>query len=455
METQTNSLQYERKRKFFMVLPVFAAPLLTVFFFLLGGGKGDALAAQKGAGSKGFNMNLPGALLKDQKDLTKMSFYEQADKDSASLKQKMASDPYFGKANDGGVKMPGVTGPGSLQSIQENLLKQHPELKSAVGTSPLGTGISSKVSTDPNEQKVYQKIAELNQVLNAAAPTPVHTSNYDTPPIATNSDMHNDVTRLEQMLQGLKGNDNSGQDPQLKQLDGMLDKIMAIQNPPSRDSLQRLSVKNKGKTYPVTTPAGEDSISLLQPVDTTNLTESIRERAAAGKTVGFYGLDDEGYAKANAQSNVITAAVDESQTLVSGANIKMRLTSDMYVDGALIPSGTPLTGLANLSGERLKVEVSSISYQNSIYPVKLSVYDVDGVAGIYIPGSINREVSKESADQAIGDMNLMSLDQSVGAQAAAAGIQAAKTLMSKKIRLVRVTVKDGYQVLLKDSGATN
>jgi len=454
METETNSLLYERKRKFFMVLPVFVVPLLSVFFFLLGGGKGNALAAQKAAGTSGFNMNLPGAQLKDEKDLTKMSFYEQADKDSASLKQKMASDPYFGKTSDGGFKRTGATGTGSLQGIQESLLKQHPEFKSALGSPPLGNG--SKVATDTNEAKVYQKIAELNQALNATAPSPIHATGYPSvaPTMAT-TDMHGDVDRLEHMLQGIKGS-GTQQDPQLQQLNGMLDKIMAIQNPPSRDSLQRLSSKNKGKTYPVTLPASdEDSISLLQAADTTSVTDSAREAPAAGKTVGFYGLDDESDAKANPQNNVVTAAVDESQTLVSGADIKMRLTADMYIDGSLIPSGTPVTGLANLSGERLKVEVSSISYENSIYPVKLSVYDVDGVAGIYIPGSINRDVSKESADQALGDMNLMSVDQSVGAQAATAGIQAAKTLMSKKIRLVRVTVKDGYQVFLKDGGATN
>ena len=36
------------------------------------------------------------------------------------------------------------------------------------------------------------------------------------------------------------------------------------------------------------------------------------------------------------------------------------------------------------------------------------------------------------------------------AQATTAGIQAAKGLLSKKIKLVKVTVKAGYRVLLKD-----
>jgi hypothetical protein len=38
----------------------------------------------------------------------------------------------------------------------------------------------------------------------------------------------------------------------------------------------------------------------------------------------------------------------------------------------------------------------------------------------------------------------------LGAQAASAGIDAAKGLIRKKAKLVKVTVKAGYRVLLKD-----
>ena len=112
-------------------------------------------------------------------------------------------------------------------------------------------------------------------------------------------------------------------------------------------------------------------------------------------------------------------------------------------------------GTASLSNERLKITINSIRCQNTILPVSLSVYDVDGIAGIYIPGSINRDVSKESADEAISTLGLTPVDESVGAQAAVAGIQAAKTLASRKIRLIRVTIKSGYQVLLKDNNQKN
>ena len=103
-----------------------------------------------------------------------------------------------------------------------------------------------------------------------------------------------------------------------------------------------------------------------------------------------------------------------------------------------------------MNNERLKIGFRSIRCGNSILPVALEAYDLDGLAGIYIPGSINRDAVKQSGDQAINSLGLATLDPSIGAQAASAGVQTAKTLLSHKMKLVNVTVKAGYQVLLKD-----
>jgi len=91
-----------------------------------------------------------------------------------------------------------------------------------------------------------------------------------------------------------------------------------------------------------------------------------------------------------------------------------------------------------------------VRFGNSLFPVELSVYDMDGLDGIYIPGAITRDVAKQSADRSMQTIGLTSLDPSWGAQAASAGIEAAKTLFSRKVKLIKVTVKAGYQVLLRD-----
>jgi Conjugative transposon, TraM len=48
-------------------------------------------------------------------------------------------------------------------------------------------------------------------------------------------------------------------------------------------------------------------------------------------------------------------------------------------------------------------------------------------------------------------MQLLSMDQSVATQAASAGIDAAKELLSKKVRRVKVKLKNGFPILLRNN----
>jgi conjugative transposon TraM protein len=116
-----------------------------------------------------------------------------------------------------------------------------------------------------------------------------------------------------------------------------------------------------------------------------------------------------------------------------------------------VPEGSFVYGIALLKGERLTVEINSIRSATNLFTVKLAVYDMDGLPGIYIPGTISRDVAKQSADNSLSLMELSSVDPSLKAQATVAGIGAAKNLLSKKVKLVKVLVKAGYKVLLKNS----
>jgi conjugative transposon TraM protein len=142
--------------------------------------------------------------------------------------------------------------------------------------------------------------------------------------------------------------------------------------------------------------------------------------------------------------------IHETQTVVNGSTVKLRLVKDIFINGVLIPKDNFLFGTASLNGERLNIKISSIRFHNSLFPVELSVYDMDGISGIYIPGAITRDVAKQSADRATQGLGLTTLDPSIGAQAANAGIEAARSLVSKKVKLIKVTLKAAYQVLLKD-----
>ena len=108
-------------------------------------------------------------------------------------------------------------------------------------------------------------------------------------------------------------------------------------------------------------------------------------------------------------------------------------------------------GLAHVNNERLEINLKTLRYKNSILPVSLSAFDLDGLEGLLISGAMSRDASKEGVDDALQNLQIMTMDPSIGAQAASAGVQAAKGLFRKKVKQIRVELKAGYQLLLRDN----
>ncbi|NGM89715.1 conjugative transposon protein TraM, partial [Parapusillimonas sp. SGNA-6] len=245
-----------------------------------------------------------------------------------------------------------------------------------------------------------------------------------------------DIDRLEQMMQMM--GQPGGEDPEMQQINGMLEKILDVQHPERvQEKLRQVSESRKGQVFAVSAKSHETPVSLL---------DNAQEQPAASN--GFFSLD-EMTAVADTQ-NAVQAVIHETQTIVDGSTVKLRLVNDIYINGVHIPKDNFLFGTASLNGERLNIRIGSIRYGNSLFPVELAVYDMDGLDGIYIPGAITRDVAKQSADRSMQAIGMTSLDPSWQAQAAGAGIEAAKTLFSRKVKLVKVTVKAGYRVLLRD-----
>jgi len=167
---------------------------------------------------------------------------------------------------------------------------------------------------------------------------------------------------------------------------------------------------------------------------------------------GFFGLEQDNVSQTG---NAVSAVVHETQTLTAGSTIKLRLLQDIFINGMLIPKETFVFGTCAIQGERLIVDIKTIRFRNSVYPVSMQVFDQDGLSGIYVPGAISRDAAKEGTDQAIQSYDPMSYDPSLGAQAATAGITMAKGFFSKKVKLVKVTVKAGYEVLLLNGNQLN
>lgn len=154
-----------------------------------------------------------------------------------------------------------------------------------------------------------------------------------------------------------------------------------------------------------------------------------------------------------AGKNTIAACVQGDQTITDGQTVRLRLLEPMRVSGRTIPRNTPLVGTARLQGERLEIGIISLEHQGNIIPVELAVYDSDGQAGIFVPGSMETDAAKEiGANMGSSLGSSINISTDAGAQLASdlgkGVIQGVSQYISKRMRTVRVHLKSGYRVLL-------
>lgn len=151
--------------------------------------------------------------------------------------------------------------------------------------------------------------------------------------------------------------------------------------------------------------------------------------------------------------NTIAACVQGDQTVTDGQTVRLRLLEPMRVSGRTIPRNTTLVGTARLQGERLEIGIGSLEHEGTIVGVELAVYDSDGQAGIFVPGSMETDAAKEiGANMGSSLGSSINISTDAGAQLASdlgkGVIQGVSQYISKRMRTVRVHLKSGYRVLL-------
>lgn len=151
--------------------------------------------------------------------------------------------------------------------------------------------------------------------------------------------------------------------------------------------------------------------------------------------------------------NSIRACVYQTVTLTSGKELQMRLLEPMRAGDILIPANTIITGACRIGAERMEVTITSIQYADNIIPVEIFVYDTDGQRGISVPGSDEIKAAKEvAATLANSAGTSIMISDNAGSQLAAdmgkGLIQGASQYVSKKMSVVKVTLKANHRLLL-------
>ncbi len=432
-----HSEKFLQQRRFYMVLPLLVTPFITMIFWALGGGSDTNVQAQPL--QSGLNMELPGAHFNKEDELwDKFSLYEQAKRDSLKKEEAKRNDPYY----------------------VMTALGEEQQQDTVPGNFNTSLGEKDRYAQMQNdEREITKKLDLLTKQLSEEETKPAKTANSSQQPSTIipqqkSSDVSDDVQRLEQMMELMKGDSSS--DPEMQQIDQMLEKILDIQHPERvKEKLKSQTRHQLSSTSSVTITKTADPISVLEnnnTIETSAATD--QQQVQNNNAIGFYGLDDDSNVS-DEEENAIAAVIHDNQEVVAGSIVKIRLLADIDIKGHTIAKDQFVYGTCSIEGERLTIQINSIRDEQSLFPIAMEVYDLDGLPGIYVPGAITRDVAKQSAGQGISGMNMLSMDNSLEMQAASAGIQAAKGIFSKKVKLIKVNLKAGYQILLKDKNTSN
>jgi hypothetical protein len=254
-------------------------------------------------------------------------------------------------------------------------------------------GFNSSGETQTKE--INLKLEALNKEINRPVTNGTKDS-YGSTNSQTQS-IKGDVDRLEMLMKSMQS--DKGSDPEMEQLNKTLQSIMDIQHP-----------------------------------------ERVRE-----KYINQVGDSPDSLFKA------IPAIIVDNRKAVQGATIKLRLLDSVKLNGQIIPKGQFIFGICNIANQRLLLDVKTIRLGNRIVPVDLSVYSLDGIRGIEAPEALLTDAINGGSDDAVRNIQLMGLDQSMGVQIAGAGIEATKNLFSKKVRRIKVKLKANHPILLRNN----
>lgn len=158
------------------------------------------------------------------------------------------------------------------------------------------------------------------------------------------------------------------------------------------------------------------------------------------------------------EPRLIKAIIDEDIKAVDGSRVRLRLLDDVEINGVVMYKGAYL--YATMSGfgqQRVKGNVKSLMVDDELVKVNLTLYDTDGLEGLYVPQSSFRETSKDVASGALSSsmsLNNGSYSNSFsqwGMQAIQNAYQQTSNAFSKAIRKNKAKLKYGTFVYLVNS----
>ncbi|WP_319505526.1 conjugative transposon protein TraM [Bacteroides graminisolvens] len=160
-------------------------------------------------------------------------------------------------------------------------------------------------------------------------------------------------------------------------------------------------------------------------------------------------------AENKSEPKLIKAIIDEDIKAVDGSRVRLRLLDDVEIGELVVSKGAYLYAtMTGFGSQRVKGNVKSLMVDDELLKVDLSIYDTDGLEGLYVPSSTFRETSKDVASSALGsnvNMNNGTGGNSFtqwGMQAVQNAYQQTSNAISKSVKKNKAKLKYGTFVYL-------
>ena len=146
-------------------------------------------------------------------------------------------------------------------------------------------------------------------------------------------------------------------------------------------------------------------------------------------------------ADVDAEPNLIKAIIDEDIKAVDGSRVRLRLLDDVEINETVVKKGTYIYAImSGFGGQRVKGTIKSLLVDDRIVKVNLSLYDTDGLEGLYVPQSSFRETTKDVASSSMGGSMSIN-DGGTGNSFSQWGIQAVQQAYSKTSNAISKAIR--------------
>lgn len=395
------------KKKFLLMLPLFAIPLVVLIFWAAKSRKQKGEELAEGSKESAINASLPNPRNQGL-PVSKLEAYINAERDSLERKNKEEAE----------------------RKIYTSLVSPGDDGE----TVNVGKGINT---TPALYQREDEGLRQINTTLKNFEQE--RSGNYRRQP-SRNNDVYAGYRPPEEYETLEARNRLIQNDPNLKQLYNRLDKLMAQTDTTRKEEEKEGEPARDGEEDEPVRAEGKKSV----------VSSLINAKSASGS---FYGLLSASQKEKRLQ-NAVAAAIHNDQVITDESTVKLRLSEPLVInDETTLPQHSFIYGVASIANDRLQIRITSVQYEGSIHKVKLNVWDNDGLAGIHLPENTAREAAKQSAGQmAQGPRYNVSVSQNLGQQlamtAAQTTVDGVKQFLSKKARTPKVHLKAGYKVLL-------